>query len=63
MENNLHRKLLDMKGREKLIFVMDNYPSQTSKVAFDAVDECGLQFLNIPNISEITGYKSNRKYL
>ena len=54
VQKTLHRKLLelaDMKGREKLVFVMDNDPSQTSKVALDAVDECGIQFLNIPPTS------------
>ena len=51
VQNTLHSKLLElaeMKGREELIFVMDNDPCQTSKVALDAVDECGLQFLSIP---------------
>ena len=51
VQNTLHSKLLElaeMKGREELIFVMDNDPCQTSKVALDAIEECGLQFLNIP---------------
>ena len=51
VQKTLHRKLLelaDMKGREKLVFVMDNDPSQTSKVTLDAVDECRIQFLNMP---------------
>ena len=49
--NTLHSKLIDlakMKGREELIFVMDNGPCQTSKVALDAIEECSLQFLTIP---------------
>ena len=51
VQNTLHSKLLElaeMKGREQLIFVMDNDPCQASKVALDAVDECGLQFPSIP---------------
>ena len=51
LQNMLHSRLLqlaEMKGREELIFVMDNDPRQTSKVALDAIEECGLQFLNIP---------------
>ena len=42
VQNTLHSKLLElaeMKGREELIFVMDNDPCQTSNVAHDAVDE------------------------
>ena len=51
VQHTLHSKPLEvaeMKGREELIFVMDNDPCQTSKIAFDAVDTCGLQFLSIP---------------
>ena len=51
VQNTLHCRLLqlaEMKGREELIFIMDNDPCQTSKVALDAIEECGLQFLNIP---------------
>ena len=51
VQNTLHSKLIEvakMKGREELIFVMDNGPCQTSKVALDAIEECSLQFLTIP---------------
>ena len=51
VQNTLHSRLLElaqMKGRVDLIFVMDNDPCQTSKVALDAIEECGLKFLNSP---------------
>ena len=37
----------ELKWQEKMIFVMDNDPSQT-RVAIDAVEDCAIQFLSIP---------------
>ena len=54
VQNTLHKKLMELaelKGREELIFVMDNDPSQTSRVALDAVEDCAIQFLSIPTRS------------
>ena len=54
VQNTLHKKLMELaelKGREELIFVMDNDPSQTSRVALDAVEDCAIQFLSIPPTS------------
>ena len=51
VQNMLHSKLLEsteMKGRVEWIFVMDNDPCQTSKVALDVIDECSLAFLSTP---------------
>ena len=42
------RECAAIKKKEKLLFVMDNDPSQRSKLARDALEEVGAQLVEIP---------------
>ena len=42
------RKCAAMKKKEKLLFVMDNDPSQRSKLASNALEEVGAELVEIP---------------